>query len=143
MLVRPVIMCGGSGTRLWPASREAFPKQFAPLIGTRSTFQQTLLRVSDKALFGRPLVIANKIHRFMIERQMAEVGVDAELLLEPVACDSGPAIVAASAYLATQDSKALLLVLAADHVVLDVPGFRDAVAAGREAAAGAAPPDSR
>ena len=132
--VRPVIMCGGSGTRLWPASREAFPKQFAPLLGARSTFQDTLARVSDPALFDRPLIVTNKIHRFMVERQVAEIGLDADILLEPVARDSGPAILASSLFVATAAPDALMLVLAADHVVLDVPAFRAAVAAGVEAA---------
>lgn len=133
-LIRPVIMCGGSGTRLWPASREAFPKQFAPLIGELSTFQETLARVNDPSLFGRPLVITNKIHRFMVERQVAEIGLEADILLEPVARDSGPAILASSLYIAEHSPDALVLVLAADHVVLDVPAFRAAVAAGIEAA---------
>ena len=133
-LVRPVIMCGGSGTRLWPASREAFPKQFAPLIGELSTFQETLLRVNDPALFGRPLIVTNRIHRFMVERQVAEIGLAADILLEPVARDSGPAILTSSLYIAAVSPEALVLILAADHVVLDVPAFRAAVAAGVEAA---------
>lgn len=133
-LIRPVIMCGGSGTRLWPASREAFPKQFAPLIGELSTFQDTLTRVDDPALFGKPLVITNRIHRFMVERQIAEIGLEADILLEPVARDSGPAILASSLYIAEHSPDALVLVLASDHVVLDVPAFRAAVASGIEAA---------
>jgi mannose-1-phosphate guanylyltransferase / mannose-6-phosphate isomerase len=132
--VRPVILCGGSGTRLWPASREAFPKQFAPLIGERSTFQETLLRVQDPALFGKPVVITNKVHRFMVERQMQEIGVACDLLLEPVARDSGPAIVAASLFVAAQNPAALVLILAADHMVLNPEGFRTAVRAGIAAA---------
>ncbi|HEY5794025.1 MAG TPA: mannose-1-phosphate guanylyltransferase/mannose-6-phosphate isomerase [Bosea sp. (in: a-proteobacteria)] len=132
--IRPVIMCGGSGTRLWPASREAFPKQFAPLIGARSTFQETLSRVSDASLFGKPLVVTNTIHRFMVEQQMAEIGLDADILLEPIARDSGPAILAASLLVAQQNSDALIMVLAADHVVLNVPAFKAAVRSGIEAA---------
>jgi mannose-1-phosphate guanylyltransferase / mannose-6-phosphate isomerase len=139
--VRPVIMCGGSGTRLWPASRESFPKQFAPLIGARSTFQDTVLRVQNPAhgkpgadLFGRPLIVTNKIHRFMVERQLAEIGVEADILLEPVARDSGPAMAAAALHLMAADPDAMLLVLAADHLVLKPEAFRAAVAAGRSAA---------
>lgn len=132
--IRPVIMCGGSGTRLWPASREAFPKQFATLLGARSTFQETLMRVSDPALFGRPLVVTNKIHRFMVERQLSEIGLAADILLEPVARDSGPAILAASLYMKANSPDALMLILAADHVVLDVPAFRTAVQSGVDAA---------
>ena len=133
-IIRPVVMCGGSGTRLWPASREAFPKQFAPLLGERSTFQETLIRVSDPVLFGKPLIVTNKIHRFMVERQLAEIGLQADILLEPVARDSGPAILAASLFMAEHSPDALVLVLAADHVVLDVPAFRAAAQAGIEAA---------
>ena len=68
----PLIMCGGAGTRLWPASREVRPKQFLPLFGTRSTFQETILRVSDPALFDRPIVITNNAYRFMVSEQLAE-----------------------------------------------------------------------
>ena len=70
----PLIMCGGAGTRLWPASREVRPKQFLPLFGTRSTFQETILRVSDPALFERPIVITNTAYRFMVLEQLAEIG---------------------------------------------------------------------
>jgi mannose-1-phosphate guanylyltransferase / mannose-6-phosphate isomerase len=136
--VRPVIMCGGSGTRLWPASREAFPKQFAAIIGDRSTFQETLLRVQDPTIFGRPVIIANQAHRFMVERQLSEIGVEADILLEPVARDSGPAIIASSLFVAQQTPDALALVLAADHMVLKPEAFRAAVVAGREAASGGA-----
>lgn len=133
--IRPVIMCGGSGTRLWPASREAFPKQFAPLIGQRSTFQETVLRVQDRAHFGRPLIVTNKAHRFMVERQLSEIGIEADILLEPVARDSGPAIIAAALHLARHTPDALALVLAADHMVLKPKAFREAAMAGRKAAA--------
>lgn len=133
--VRPVIMCGGSGTRLWPASREAFPKQFAPIIGPRSTFQETMLRVADPAIFGRPVVIASHAHRFMVERQLAEIGAEADILLEPAARDSGPAIIASSLFVEAATPGALVLVLAADHMVLRPEAFRAAVASGRAAAA--------
>lgn len=133
-IVRPVIMCGGSGTRLWPASREAFPKQFAPIIGERSTFQETLLRVQDPTIFGKPVVITNQAHRFLVERQMNEVGVPCDILLEPIARDSGPAIIASSLFVAEATPGALVLILAADHMVLDPAGFRQAVADGRAAA---------
>ncbi len=134
-VIRPVVLCGGSGTRLWPLSREAFPKQFAPIIGQRSTFQETLLRVTDPAVFGRPLVVTNKTHRFMVERQLAEIGIAADILLEPMARDSGPAILAASVYLHRESPDALALMLAADHLVLKPDAFRAAVIAGRPVAA--------
>ncbi|MCA3649125.1 MAG: mannose-1-phosphate guanylyltransferase/mannose-6-phosphate isomerase [Methylobacterium sp.] len=134
-IIRPVILCGGSGTRLWPLSREAFPKQFAPIIGKRSTFQETLLRVKDPAVFGKPLVITNRSHRFMVERQLAEIGIAADILLEPMARDSGPAVLAAALYLHRQTPDALALMLAADHLVLKPKAFVEAVVAGRAVAA--------
>ena len=83
----PLIMCGGAGTRLWPASREVHPKQFLSLFGARSTFQDTLMRVSDPALFERPIVITNASYRFMVLEQLAEVGIEADdvqQLLDPL-----------------------------------------------------------
>ena len=122
-------MCGGAGTRLWPASREVHPKQFLPLFGARSTFQETLLRVSDATLFERPIVITNNAYRFMVLEQLAEIGLEADVLLEPMRRDSGPAIAAGAAFAQTRDSQAIVLALAADHVVRDVAAF---VAACRE-----------
>ena len=119
----PLIMCGGAGTRLWPASREVRPKQFLPLFGTRSTFQDTLLRVSEPALFDRPIVITNTAYRFMVLEQLAEVGVEADILLEPVRRDSGPAIAAGAAFARIRDSDSVVLALAADHVVRDTAAF--------------------
>ncbi|WP_249788337.1 sugar phosphate nucleotidyltransferase, partial [Bradyrhizobium sp. RD5-C2] len=80
----PLIMCGGAGTRLWPASREVHPKQFLSLFGARSTFQDTLLRVSEAGLFERPIVITNEAYRFMVLEQLAEIGREADVLLEPM-----------------------------------------------------------
>src|SRR3954449_8525903 len=119
----PLIMCGGAGTRLWPASREVRPKQFLPLFGPRSTFQNTLLRVSDPALFERPIVITNTAYRFMVLEQLAEIGVEADVLLEPMRRDSGPAIAAAAAFAQNRDGDAVVLALAADHVVRDTAAF--------------------
>ena len=125
----PLIMCGGAGTRLWPASREVRPKQFLPLFGTRSTFQETILRVSDPALFERAIVITNNAYRFMVAEQLAEIGQEADILLEPMRRDSGPAIAAGAAFAQTRSDDAVVLALAADHVVRDKAAF---VAACRE-----------
>src|ERR1700737_1050660 len=125
----PLIMCGGAGTRLWPGSREVHPKQFLPLFGARSTFQNTLLRVSDAALFERPLVTPNAAYRFMVLEQLAEIGLEADVLLEPMRRDSGPAIAAGAVFAEMRDSEATVLALAADHVVRDAASF---VAACRE-----------
>jgi mannose-1-phosphate guanylyltransferase/mannose-6-phosphate isomerase len=122
-------MSGGAGTRLWPASREVRPKQFLPLFGTRSTFQDTILRVSDATLFERPIVITNAAYRFMVLEQLNEIGIEADILLEPMRRDSGPAIAAGAAFAQMRDSNALVLALAADHVVRDTAAF---VAACRE-----------
>src|SRR6266481_6378910 len=119
----PLIMCGGAGTRLWPASREVRPKQFLPLFGPRSTFQDTLQRVSDVALFERPIVITNMAYRFMVLEQLAEIGLEADVLLEPMRRDSGPAIAAGAVFAQTRDDDAVVLALAADHVVRDTGAF--------------------
>src|SRR5712671_4197213 len=119
----PLIMCGGAGTRLWPASREVHPKQFLPLFGAHSTFQDTLMRVSDPALFERPIVITNNAYRFMVLEQLAEIGREADVLLEPMRRDSGPAIAAGAAFAQTRDKEAVVLALAADHVVRDIAAF--------------------
>src|SRR5271155_505724 len=130
----PLIMCGGTGTRLWPASREVRPKQFLPLFGVRSTFQDTLLRVSDAKLFERPIVITNTVYRFMVLEQLAEIGLEADVLLEPMRRDSGPAIAAGSVFAQIRDREAIVLALAAQHLVRDVDAF---VAACRQGLAAA------
>ncbi|MDB5563547.1 MAG: mannose-6-phosphate isomerase, type 2 / mannose-phosphate guanylyltransferase [Tardiphaga sp.] len=119
----PLIMCGGAGTRLWPSSREGRPKQFLPLFGPRSTFQDTMLRVSDSTLFDRPIVITSAAYRFMVREQLADIGLEADVLLEPARRDSGPAIAAGAAFAQTRDSDAVVLALAADHVVKDTAAF--------------------
>lgn len=130
----PLIMCGGAGTRLWPASREGRPKQFLALFGERSTFQQTLLRVSDSSLFDRPIIITNLAYRFMVREQLAEIGVQADVLLEPIKRDSGPAIAAGAVFATVRDPEAVVLALAADHVVSDDHAFVAACRAGLGAA---------
>jgi len=131
----PLIMCGGAGTRLWPASREVHPKQFLPLFGVRSTFQETLSRVSDTSLFERPIVITNNAYRFMVLEQLAEIGLEADVLLEPMRRDSGPAIAAGAAFALTRDKEAIVLALASDHVVRDTDAFLAACREGLAAAA--------
>ena len=88
----PVIMCGGSGTRMWPESRESLPKQFIPLFGTHSTFQDTVMTFADANVFERPLVLTNIDYRFLVAEQLAQVGVAAEIVLEPVRRDSAAAV---------------------------------------------------
>ncbi len=130
----PLIMCGGAGTRLWPASRENRPKQFLPLFGPLSTFQETMRRVSDPALFGRPIVVTNIQYRFLVAEQLAAIGAEADVLLEPVRRDSGPAIAAGAGYAVARGGDAVIVALAADHVVTDHAAFTKACNVGRDAA---------
>ena len=101
--IRPVIMCGGSGTRMWPESRESLPKQFIPLIGERSTFQTIVSVVSDPAVFDPAVVITNFDYRFRVAEQLREIGAEATILLEPERRDSAAAVGAAAAWAAARD----------------------------------------
>jgi len=123
----PVIMCGGSGTRLWPASRPSRPKQFIPLLGPLSSFQQTVLRLAGVENAAAPVIVAGRIHAAAIQEQLAALGVEATLLLEPEARDSAPAMAAAAAWVAAQDPAGVMVVCASDHHVPDAGAFRAAV----------------
>ena len=133
----PVILSGGSGTRLWPLSRDAFPKQFLALVGHDSMLQATWHRVAPLAS-GAPIVVAGETHRFMVAEQLREVGcADATILLEPLARNTAPAIAAAALEATRDGADPLLLVLPSDHVIADADAFRAAVrAAGAAAEAG-------
>src|SRR2546423_11643938 len=92
LAVIPVLMCGGAGTRLWPISRESMPKQFVPLVGDRSTFQQTLQRIADPTVFARPIILTTTDFRFIVAEQLRELGLSADSVLAPARRDSGPAV---------------------------------------------------
>jgi mannose-1-phosphate guanylyltransferase/mannose-6-phosphate isomerase len=128
-------MSGGAGTRLWPASREARPKQFLPLLGKHSTFQETLRRVADPSLFGRPVVMTNFEYRFLVAEQLAEMRIEADILLEPMRRDSAPAIVAGTAFARARGGDPIVAALAADHIVNDAAAFVAACKVARDAAA--------
>jgi mannose-1-phosphate guanylyltransferase/mannose-6-phosphate isomerase len=115
--ILPVIMCGGAGTRVWPESRETLPKQFIPLVGAQSTFQTALEMVRDRTLFDPAIVITNVDYRFYVAEQIAETGVEAEIVLEPVRRDSAPAIAIAAEIAASRDPETVVAIFAADHVI--------------------------
>ncbi len=132
----PVILSGGSGTRLWPVSRESLPKQFWPLISERTMIQETALRAAGPG-FAPPMVVTNHAHRFLVAEQLREAGIEgAKVVLEPVGRNSAPAILAAALLVAERDPDAVLWMLAADHAIADLPAlhaaFGRAVAAARQ-----------
>ena len=112
----PVIMCGGAGTRVWPESREMLPKQFIPLVGDQSTFQRIVSLIFDKTVFDTPIIITNRDYRFLVAEQMAELGVQATIVLEPERRDSGPAVAAAAALAEQRDDNTVVAMFAADHI---------------------------
>lgn len=133
-MIVPVLLCGGSGTRLWPLSRKSFPKQFAKLSGETSLFRQSARRLSHDG-FAAPVVVTNAEFRFIVADQMAEEGIEpGAILIEPASRNTAPAILAAALHLLDRDPEAIMLVAPADHVVPDAAGFRAAVASGIEAA---------
>lgn len=124
----PVILSGGSGTRLWPLSRAKKPKQFLPLLNDKSMLQNTLLRVKGLAGLGAPLIICNEDHRFMVAEQLRELAITSPaIVLEPEGRNTAPAIAVAALNAMQQGDDPLLLVLAADHAIKDVPAFHQAV----------------
>ena len=130
----PVILSGGSGTRLWPLSRQAYPKQFLALAGEETMLQATWQRVAELAS-AAPLVVANEDHRFMVAEQLRELGcTPAAIVLEPVGRNTAPAIAVAALQATADGADPLLLVLPSDHVIADAAGFRAAVAAATPAA---------
>ncbi len=130
----PVLLAGGSGTRLWPVSRDGMPKQFMPLLGERSTYQEALLRLADRSLFAPPIVMTVGDFRFFARRQADELGQEVSVVLEPARRDSGPAIAAGAMLARERDHEAIVLALAADHVILDPELFHAACIAARKAA---------
>src|SRR3954467_2873952 len=134
-MIYPVILSGGSGTRLWPMSRSLYPKQLLALTGERSLLQETARRVIDKSAFAAPVIVANEEHRFIIAEQLREISVAAAaLILEPFGRNTAPAACVAALrlmaqYGAQQDSGApepLMLVMPSDHAIGDLAAFRQA-----------------
>ena len=137
--ITPVLLCGGSGTRLWPLSRKSYPKQFVPLIGEETLFQASARRLagdSRQLSFAAPLVLTNSDFRFIVTEQLAAVGIDpGAILIEPEGRNTAPAILAAALWLAESDPEAVMLVAPSDHVVPDTAAFHAAVEKGLAAVA--------
>jgi mannose-1-phosphate guanylyltransferase/mannose-6-phosphate isomerase len=134
-LIVPVILSGGTGTRLWPVSRESFPKQLWPLVSDRSLIQETALRATGPG-FAAPIIVCNEEHRFLIAEQLREAGIDnARIVLEPVGRNSAPAIAAAALLVAEEDPEAVLWMMAADSAITKqdalAGALQDAVQAAR------------
>ena len=136
--ITPVILAGGSGTRLWPLSRKSYPKQFVPLLGETTLFRSAARRLSGESeqfAFARPLVLTNSLFRFIIAEQLALENIDpAAILIEPEGRNTAPAILAAALHLLATDPDAVMLVAPSDQVVPDVAAFHAAVGKGLEAA---------
>ena len=133
--IQPVILCGGSGSRLWPVSRDALPKQFIKLTSERSMLQETVLNLSGEEGFNPPILVSNEAFRFMVQGQMRELGIEpASLILEPASRNTAAAIALAALELSTVDPNVCMLVLPSDHVLGDKEKFLDAIHRGYEAA---------
>ncbi|UZF91313.1 mannose-1-phosphate guanylyltransferase/mannose-6-phosphate isomerase [Bosea sp. NBC_00550] len=122
----PVVMCGGSGTRLWPVSRDSMPKQFIALLGQESTFQRAMQLLSDASVFEPAIVITNAEYRFTVQDQLQAIGISADIVLEPSRRDSAAAVAAATELALARDEQAIVGIFAADHIVQDAKLFREA-----------------
>jgi len=133
--ILPVILSGGAGTRLWPASRSMYPKQLLPLTGDNTMLQDTALRLQGMAgVSDECLVICNEAHRFLVAEQLRAIEQKAQIVLEPEGRNTAPAVALAAFLAAETDKDALLLIMPADHVITDKAAFQAAVAEGVEAA---------
>jgi mannose-1-phosphate guanylyltransferase/mannose-6-phosphate isomerase len=136
MEICPVILSGGSGTRLWPLSREHYPKQLLALTGERTLLQETAHRLDDIDGVLPPIIVCNEEHRFLVAEQLREVDINpASIMLEPVGRNTAPALTLAAMSLLEQGVDPVMLVMPADHVIADLDSFQAVVNAGAELAA--------
>ncbi|MDR2837608.1 MAG: mannose-1-phosphate guanylyltransferase/mannose-6-phosphate isomerase, partial [Azonexus sp.] len=126
--ILPVVLSGGSGSRLWPLSREKYPKQLLPLVGEQSMLQATIARLDGLGELAEPLLVCNEEHRFIVAEQMRLLGKRGRALLEPVGRNTAPALTLAALWARQQGGDPVLVVMPADHVIADEPLFRAAVA---------------
>jgi len=130
-MLTPVILSGGVGSRLWPLSREYYPKQLLALVGQQTLLQNTVTRLEGLANQSAPLMVCNENHRFLVAEQLRNIGVSAaHIILEPIGRNTAPATAVAALTALSHDPEALLLVLPADHLIADAAVFREAVTAG-------------
>jgi mannose-1-phosphate guanylyltransferase/mannose-6-phosphate isomerase len=130
-MIIPVILSGGAGTRLWPLSRELYPKQLLPLVGDKTMLQETMLRLDGLENLGAPLIVCNEAHRFMVAEQMQQIGcVPSTIILEPVGRNTAPAVALAALQSIADGDDPLLLVLPADHVIQDAAALCATINAG-------------
>jgi len=128
-MIHPILLCGGSGTRLWPLSRKSYPKQFAKLMGDESLFQASARRLSGDG-FAAPVVVTGDSFRFIVTEQLAQIELAAQgILIEPEGRNTAPAILAAAMWVAKSDPQALMLVAPSDHVIPDTDAFAQTVQA--------------
>jgi len=128
MKIIPVILSGGSGTRLWPLSREQHPKQYLPLVSENTMLQETFLRLRGLDNLASPIIICNADHRFLVAEQCQQINIkNPTILLEPVGRNTAPAIASAALHSSKEDNDAVLLVLSADHIIQDTEAFHQAI----------------
>ncbi len=134
-MIIPVVLAGGSGTRLWPLSRTLYPKQLLPLTGDKTMLQETVARTRQVGGTSDPIVVCTEDHRFMVAEQLREMGESATVLIEPMGRDTAPAVAAAAMEAMAGGEDPLLLVLPADHVIAAPAAFAAAVEEGEPLAA--------
>ncbi|MBU0731216.1 MAG: NTP transferase domain-containing protein, partial [Proteobacteria bacterium] len=134
-MIVPVILAGGTGTRLWPLSRSLYPKQLLALVSDNTMLQDTIQRVQGDSLIAEPIVICNSDQRFMVAEQLEDIKVNARIILEPVGRNTAPAVAVAALEAMSDGEDPVLLVLPADHVVLDSETFRATFKQGEKYAA--------
>jgi len=136
-MIIPVILSGGSGSRLWPMSRALNPKQFLSLFSDKTMLQDTVSRLKGVPELAEPVVVCNEEHRFLVAEQLRDVGIQAnKIILEPVGRNTAPAICAAAEYIASQkhEQEPVILILSADHVIINIEAFHQAIETGRRIA---------